>query len=161
MFVESEKVQHIVTVAALFDWTWTEDDLTPVCQALGWEGVVKRYKHIATLRTDLRAAQSQAYWYTWDQGGIGELIMVVTDKVDSNDIASTERLREEYEGLVARFTTVLGTPYDVQRGPEPEARWDRKNLVIRLSVLRGYINLFLVNPAYQEWIDTPEDLQTY
>ncbi|MFJ9367266.1 hypothetical protein ACIRRA_22980 [Nocardia sp. NPDC101769] len=28
-------------------------------------------------------------------------------------------------------------------------------------VLSGYINLYLVNPAYQEWVDTPEDFEPY
>ncbi|MFB8003996.1 DUF6301 family protein [Nocardia sp. NPDC056000] len=161
MLVETEKVEHIATVAASFDWSWTEEDLIPLCDALGWTGVVSRTKRTATLRTDLSAAQSQAYWRAWDQGGIGELIMVVTDQVNANDGAAMQLLRGEYDTLVARLETVLGPPHTIQRGPEPKARWDRNNLVLRLYVLRGYINLYLVNPAYQEWIDTPDDFAAY
>ncbi|MFF2554867.1 DUF6301 family protein [Nocardia sp. NPDC058058] len=160
MLVETEKVEHIATVAASFDWSWTEDDLTPVCDALGW-AVVSRTGRTTTLRTDLSAAQSQAYWREWDQGGIRELIIVVTDQVNANDGAAMQRLQGEYDTLVARLATGLGPPHDVQRGPEPKARWDHNNLVVRLYVLRGYINLYLVNPAYQQWLDTPDDFAAY
>ncbi|MGW4123516.1 DUF6301 family protein [Nocardia sp. NPDC004711] len=71
-----------------------------------------------------------------------------------------ERLRDEFEDLVVQFTAVLGPTHDVQRGPEPKARWDRTNLIVRLSALGGYINLHLVNPAYQEWLDTTEESWT-
>lgn len=161
MYVESDKVEHILTIAESFKWTWTDGDLPALCEALGWEGVIDRTKASVTLRTDLVAAQSQAYWRAWDRGGIRHLIMVVTDKMDTNDVSAMAQLLDDFENLLARFSAALGSPDYSQGGVKKSARWDRENLVVRLFVTDGYINLYLVNPAYQEWLDTPEEFRAY
>ncbi|WP_330182687.1 DUF6301 family protein [Nocardia sp. NBC_01503] len=161
MYVESDKIEHIIAVAASFDWTWTEGDLPLLSEALGWRGVLHRTNATTTLRTDLVAAQSQVYWRAWDKGGVRHMIMVVTDKIDSNDVPAMERLLDDFRSLVVRFSAVLGSPHCSQQGPGSSVRWDRANLVVRLFVADGYINLHLVNPAYQEWLDTPEEFEVY
>ncbi|MGW4123517.1 DUF6301 family protein [Nocardia sp. NPDC004711] len=79
MYVESDKVEHIVSVAASFDWTWTAEDLPTLCVAQGWE-VTRRTDNAAVRRTDHMADRPEAYWCDWDKGGIRDLIMVVTDR---------------------------------------------------------------------------------
>ncbi|MFF0614070.1 DUF6301 family protein [Nocardia tengchongensis] len=161
MYIESDKVDHIATVASSFDWTWTEADLPAMCQAQGWAVAVPAAHGTVVLRTDHMADRPEAYWNLWDKGGVANLIMVVTDKVDVNDARATEQLLDEFEDLVARFTVILGSHRVVERGVERSARWDRPNLVVRLFIVNGYINLYLVNPAYQEWVETPEELDVY
>lgn len=161
MRVERDKVEHIVTTAASFNWTWTDDDLLALCEALGWPGVAGRTGGTTTLRNDLAVAKSQAYWRAWEKGGVRDLIMVVTDKIDPSDAPAVDQMRDDFTHLAERLTDVLGTPRSLERGREPKIRWDRPNLVIRLFVASGYINLYLDNPAYQQWLDTPEEFRTY
>ncbi|WP_330182686.1 DUF6301 family protein [Nocardia sp. NBC_01503] len=160
LHILSDRVEKIVTVAASFDWTWTDNDLPSLCEAQGWE-VVRRTSDTALLRTDHMADRPEAYWSEWDLGGVRDVIMVVTDKVDTSDAQAAQELLGEFDRLVNRFTAVLGSPRSAQWGPEPKVLWDRTNVVVRLFLLDGYINLYLVNPAYQEWLDTPEVFRTY
>lgn len=113
MDVDSDNVERIVAVAMSFDWTWTDDDLPALCDAQGWE-IMRRTDTSALLRTDHMADRPEAYWSAWDRGGVRDLIMVVTDEVDTSDPRVHQQLLGEFDDLVTRFSSLLGPAREAQ-----------------------------------------------
>ncbi len=157
MHVDIGGATRVARLAAEFDWTWSVDDIPRFCKSTGWE-ILQSGEYGAELRTDLQVQHPTASAF-WQKRTISYITIDITDSAenDFSERVSGEHAVEGFTDLSAALTAVLGAPSRHAPGADATVGWNAPDAVINLSSIPDAINLHIVNPEYQAWLDEPED----
>ncbi|WP_330178790.1 DUF6301 family protein [Nocardia sp. NBC_01503] len=156
MQVDIDKIAEKVSVAARFDWTWTDADLDRFCAAEGWR-IAERTGPSAVLTTDLKLPRPEAWWRAED-GRVNRVLAFVADGLDATDSETLRRVYDQFADISSAVESVVGPPTDRKAGADGEIRWALPKVVITLRLVKS-TSLFLhfTNPEYQAWLDAPDE----
>ncbi|WP_330178788.1 DUF6301 family protein [Nocardia sp. NBC_01503] len=116
MQVDIDKIAEKVSVAARFDWTWTDADLDGFCAAEGWQ-ITERTELGAVLTTDLKLDRSEAHWHV-DEGSVSQVIVFITDSLDATDGAAVRRVYDQFADANSAVESVAGAPTQRKAGAD-------------------------------------------
>jgi len=155
MHADVDGAARTARAAAEFDWTWAVEDLTRFCLITGWE-ITELRKRGASVTTNLAVNRPDAN-VSFGDGEMKYLSIYITDSVDSNAGEMAARQVDLFADLSTRLTTELGSPTWRKPGSNAKVGWNKAKARITLTAIPGLIHLRIVNPAYQEWIDSAPD----
>jgi hypothetical protein len=161
MHADIDGALEVARIATGFTWSWTEDDLDPLAEALGWH-ITERRNRGATLTTPLQIGNPVGLVSSGDD----EIKWVTAQVADcSNDPPKppeAEFMAETFTELADRLTVTYGEPNMRISGDVPQVRWNLERVNIRLSNATDSLFLDFVNPAYQARMEAiPPMLEEY
>lgn len=154
MHAEIVAAEEIAKNAAIFDWSWTVDDLARCGREFGWREI-ERSESGATYATGLDISRPEAVVFISDNI-IREIIVWVSDIAESLDDTVSSVIADGFEEIQSRLMVEFGPPSRNTFDEEPSSGWDLPNVVIFVSAGLNELNLSIVNPDIQKLRDVPE-----
>lgn len=161
MHADTAGAALIARIAVGFDWTWKLSDVTEFSQAVGWQSAVSTPMGLRMV-TNLEVLRRESYAFIDRDGESGlsalgqqvECIVMHVADVDNASHVPTESEIADCHSLICEALTVgLGLPTRRTYGENPATRWELPDVVIEVLSLTNTVDLSLVNPSYQDWLD--------
>jgi hypothetical protein len=167
MQADIEGAIRVARLAANFDWTWTVENVQRFYREAGWQSDSDP-KSGAELRTGLMVSEpwgSAEYAaeffrdYGIDGGEVKHFLVLVTDVVDDASLAGHRWLVDAFSELADRIEHEVGPSLGRVKVADPTMVWKLPKAVLFLSTDTddAAIQMKIVNPAYQEWLDRLAD----
>ncbi|MFD6398441.1 DUF6301 family protein [Nocardia sp. NPDC060249] len=155
-----EGAARVVQLATSFNWTWKKDDIKHFCRLAGWE-VQSRDKYGAIMRTGIDIGQPIAHsTYNPDflrqEGKSSQQMIQLQFFVAMADPGTTDvyaLVADKFAEFAARLMTDLSEPDRRRPGNGSEIAWHLPNLAIVLAGEDTFVQIDLVNPVYQKYLD--------
>jgi hypothetical protein len=161
MHADIDGALEAARIATGFAWSWTENDLDPLAEALGWQ-ITERRNRGATLTTTLRVGNPIGLVSSGD----GEIKWITAQAADCDSnppsLPESGLLADTFAELTDQLTAAYGEPAKTIDDDEPQIHWHLNGLNIELTKVADSIFIRFVNPIYQARMDAiPPMLEEY
>ncbi|MFI9508416.1 DUF6301 family protein [Nocardia sp. NPDC052566] len=162
MRADVERAAQAVRTAAVFEWTWTVNDLQPFCDGVGWElSGLEGGSPGMTTNLDVNRPDVLLYVKAIERPDASRTLNQISYRVSDVVLDRTDlqpELDEVFDALAQRVFEMLGKrPTDWWIEPTRGLRWDFQNIVVTTTISATSVYVDLVNPAYQQWHDEIEN----
>ncbi|MFI9508418.1 DUF6301 family protein [Nocardia sp. NPDC052566] len=161
MRADVERAAQAVRAAAVFDWTWTVNDLQPFCDRVGWQ-LSGHDQRLPSVSTNLDVNRPDALLFIADASEIEQPRRIKQIAFRASDVVLgrtdlQQELDEVFDNLVQRVFEVVGQrPTDWWIEPTRGFRWDLSAAVVTAKISATSVYMYLVSPAYQRRNDEIE-----
>lgn len=151
---------QIARLAARFNWTWSPGDVPRFCDVAGWQPAGPSVR--ADISTNLEIARPVGFVSLgreiWDDASQIRVLHQISVEATSSDIdlrtGPTHETIDAFALADSLFVSEFGDPARTAPGSSAKLAWDVPGVVIQVEIDSCDVVLSLINPYYQDWIDS-------